>query len=119
MESAMAEDKIDWTKPIQTEDGRPLELLRAPTAEQRGVVELLDAEPGRTRLQYCGIAGETGWFGQIVNAPTPKLVYECWVNAYPGGGYVSWTTRILADEHAGARIARLHIRQEYMEGDGL
>ena len=62
-----------------------------------------------------------GWFKSTTYRVKPTLlVYERWVNMYPGGEEIGFTTKEIADTHAsGDRIACLHIRQEYQEGDGL
>ena len=49
----------------------------------------------------------------------PVLVFERWVNVHPEGIYTWHQTPQQAYDHAADRIACLHIRQEYREGDGL
>jgi hypothetical protein len=49
----------------------------------------------------------------------PVRVFERWVNVYRCGLYTWHSRRFVADQFAADRIACLHIRQEYHEGDGL
>ena len=49
----------------------------------------------------------------------PVRVFERWVNVYRCGLYTWHSRRFVADQFANDRIACLHIRQEYREGDGL
>jgi hypothetical protein len=49
----------------------------------------------------------------------PVRVFERWVNVYRCGLYTWHSRRYVADQFAADRIACLHIRQEYREGDGL
>ena len=49
----------------------------------------------------------------------PVRVFERWVNVHPEGIYTWHQTPLHAFNHAADRIACLHIRQEYREGDGL
>jgi hypothetical protein len=49
----------------------------------------------------------------------PTRVFERWVNVHPKGIYTWHQTPLHAFNHAADRIACLHIRQEYREGDGL
>jgi hypothetical protein len=49
----------------------------------------------------------------------PVRVFERWVNVHPEGVYTWHQTPQQSHDHAADRIACLHIRQEYREGDGL
>ena len=49
----------------------------------------------------------------------PVRVFERWVNVHPEGIYTWHQTPLHAFNHAADRVACLHIRQEYREGDGL
>ena len=49
----------------------------------------------------------------------PVRVLEMWVNVYPKLRPSTHMNPHYADSHGAGRIACLHIRQEYTEGDGL
>ena len=49
----------------------------------------------------------------------PVRVFEMWVNVYPKLRPSTHMNPHHADSHGAGRIACLHIRQEYREGDGL
>jgi hypothetical protein len=49
----------------------------------------------------------------------PVRVFERWVNVHTGGVYTWHQTPLHAFNHAADRIACLHIRHEYQEGEGL
>lgn len=51
----------------------------------------------------------------------PKRVYDKWVNIYSNTrDETIWPTKALADRYASShRIACIHVRQEYEEGEGL
>ena len=49
----------------------------------------------------------------------PVRVFERWYSMYADGSYITHNTRESASGNWSGRIACLHIRQEYREGDGL
>jgi hypothetical protein len=49
----------------------------------------------------------------------PVRVFEMWVNVYPKDRPSTHMNPHHADSHGAGRIACLHIRREYKEGDGL
>ena len=89
---------IDWTKPVQTRDGRKVRLIGTDfdrTDGQCMVIELGDGIQGHrlpdgTPLN-CG--------KPIINVPETRVV---WVNMYPPANMLDYSTRQSADNGAGA-----------------
>ena len=63
------------------------------------------------------VAGRTN--GRDLIEVKPVRVLEMWVNVYPKARPLTHLNPHHADSHGAGRIACVHIRQEYKEGDGL
>lgn len=112
--------KIDWSKPIETMYGRPVEMLRelnsAPGVGRRYAVLYIDE---------CGNESVTtvteDYRGEFFRNKKSRGVLEGWINLYPDGSTSSlYRERKIADRAAcSTRIACLRIIQSWEEGDGL
>lgn len=104
---------IDWTKPIETTDGKPARVLgeiTVPPGHDRKVIAY-KGNDGFEALSTVPLDG-VSWFR---NKPAVQTV---WVNAYDDDLVVSVRSRAEADEIADSdRLACLQIT--YTVGDGL
>ena len=115
---------IEMGKEYRTREGKPVRLytVNGANASQPIVGE---------RFVHADVWGVSTWDtqGRYINGGTehkfdlvevkPVRVFERWVNVHPEGIYTWHQTPQQAYDHAADRIACLHIRQEYREGDGL
>jgi hypothetical protein len=112
---------IEMGKEYRTRDGRSVRVHTTTAQCNLGpvigeyetggnwVLEVWD-ERGRTRSVSTDL--------DLIEVK-PVRVFERWVNVYRCGLYTWHSRRYVADQFAADRIACLHIRQEYKEGDGL
>lgn len=119
---------LDLTKPVQTRDGRKVEIKFVDeTLESYPIVGVVTESDGRRYSETWTIEGK-GWLsakddheGDLVQVPEP--LKECWVNIYKGASqseetYSCKPTRAKADKDAAVnRIACIKI--QYREGEGL
>lgn len=118
---------IDFTKPIQTRDGRKVRYLHTLEGdnEYRVVSICVAKEDGQEEIVRHTLAG--GYYddeeesqNDLVNVPEKKTL---WVNIYPGTnlgvtGVVAHGSRGQADAHGSpSRVACVQV--EYIEGQGL
>ena len=79
---------VDWSKPIQTRDGRPARYLceiKRKSLCTRLVAITTDGEEATMVVDMDGqTSGSWGWALNIINVPPKKLTGEFWVNIYPG-----------------------------------
>ncbi len=100
---------IDWTKPVQTRDGRKVVIYCTDAPGDFPVHGRIDGmeDPDTWRLDGAFICGASSSL-DLINAPEPKRV--AWVNLYPdqyGGAY---KTKAEADEFcAHNRIACVRV----------
>ena len=109
---------LDLTKPVQTRDGQPVEIITTkgrypefPIVGYIGSSEYLElwALDGSNR----NVRGRA----DLVNVPKPKRVVDFWVNAYPlsiSGVHLS--KKLAEINKTGERLDCVHIR--YTEGKG-
>lgn len=113
---------IDFTKPVQTRDGRAVTILTEERAHSTfPVVGLLNDEHIVTFTsegKFVFNGREHGMY--LVNVPV-KHVRKVWLNMYPGySGTVAHETKESADECAPPnRIACVRVTVEFEEGEGL
>lgn len=106
---------IDWTKPVQTRDGRKARVI---CTDMRGgvgqltVVVLIEHQDG----EYVVTTRANGWFWaggmacEIVNVPERT---ELWTNMYENGTARCYLSRSIADRVAGDdRIGVIRITLE-------
>jgi hypothetical protein len=115
---------IEMGKEYRTRDGSPVRLY---TVQGANVSQPIVGE----RFVYADVWHTSTWDTQgrwthegaehrfdLIEVK-PVRVFERWVNVHPEGIYTWHQTPQQARDHAADRIACLHIRQEYREGDGL
>ena len=113
---------LDLTKPVQTRDGQPVEIITTkgrypefPIVGYIGSSEYIElwALDGSNR----NVRGRA----DLVNVPEPKRVVDFWVNVYPNNfdSYrpLSYLSKDAADQCVREnRIACIHVR--WIEGKG-
>lgn len=112
---------IDWTKPIQTRDGKPARFMgKLETHAPFRFIVAVQLAPPDERLTFCDAAGDTYFRSelQIVNRPEPKRTGKFFVNVYQGYSAVGHATREFADFNAGSeRMACIEVN--WVEGQGI
>jgi hypothetical protein len=77
---------IDWTKPVQTRDGRKVRVLctDAP-GSQYPVIGLIEGDGDPETWTIGGVYAANGATSNldIINAPEPAVTLTRWVNVYP------------------------------------
>jgi hypothetical protein len=114
---------LDLSKPLRVRylDGPCYEVIASiPMAGCLHVYWKLD---GRNGYSQFGFDGRGKWLDATLENIPEKRIYERWVNANSNGMCWSYETREDADKASAhghvTRIACLHIRHEYEEGEGL
>jgi hypothetical protein len=112
---------IDIAKKYKTRDGRDVVLY---TTTREGIWPVVGdiVKDSGLRLQFWDKFGNCypGYktASDLVEVK-PINVYERWVNIYPSGKSISWLSRQDADDNGEGRIACIHIKNEFREGEGL
>ena len=107
---------IDYTKPVQTRDGRPVTIL---STEGRGQYPVIGYVGKDTAMKKWSAEGNYSTDGDrtldLINVPDR---IECWVNVYPEHFSSPHESKEQADSVAEKhRIACIKV--EYTVGDGL
>jgi len=112
---------IDIAKKYKTRDGRDVVLYTTTRGGSWPVVGDIVKGSG-LRVEVWDKFGQFQPGLQTENdlvEVKPIQVYERWVNIYPSGKSISWLSRQDADDNGEGRIACIHIKNEFREGDGL
>jgi hypothetical protein len=112
---------IEMGKEYRTRDGRKVRLHTTTSRCNLGSVVGEYETCGQWVLEAWDCGGVTILANSSLDLieVKPVRVFERWVNVHPDGVYTWHQTPQQAYDHAADRIACLHIRQEYREGDGL
>jgi hypothetical protein len=110
-------------KEYRTRDGREVVILATNGRGPYPIVgQILNADGEWEHYTWTAdgfvFAHRSFSFSELIEVK-PVRVFERWVNVHPDGVYTWHQTPQQAFNHAADRIACLHIRQEYREGDGL
>lgn len=110
---------IDWSKPVQTRDGRPVEIITTKGRDRLYPVMGYIADntaPDHWDSKGRFYAGQTaGCPADLVNVPEER---ELWLNVNEGGVFFGYDTKQDAATFAGTgRIACVHVK--YKVGEGL
>lgn len=119
--------KFDPTKPVQTKSGKPARILATDRKNSKyPIIALVTYPAGGEEVEsfrpngiFYGDASPSE--RDLVNVPE-KRTYERWVNVYAdgsaGGPHLDRQSADSAGAHTG-RVACIHIKREYVEGEGL
>ena len=115
--------KVDWTKPVQTRDGREAQVFATDMGGEFPVlvrwkngsgwnygVKTLDGKTYLDGYENCVV--------DIVNAPR-KVKIERWMNVFANGKAWTFLHKDEADRQGAGRIACKHLIMEIEEGEGL
>ncbi len=115
-------NSIDWTKPIQTKNGKPARYKG--TRKSPKMIHCVLYEDGDAEyfiyVNHVGMCYENGYPSRldIINVPAPKRSGTVWVNVYEGGVCEVHNSRNIADSEAGKnRLACVEV--PWTEGQGL
>lgn len=115
---------IDWTKPVQTRDGRKVRVLCTDGPDLRyPVIGLVD---GELRPETWTIGGRFARSADnpthldLINTPDPPVTLTRWVNVYPDMER-SYRSRDDATFHHGVNgpIACVPVTFSYRPGEGI
>lgn len=104
---------IDWSKPIQTKDGRKAELLKTLKNDVVKWPHVVYVDGvNYDYITHAKDSGETNTSTELENAPE-RFSFERWVNVYPDGRVYDFggsTSRAAADRVAdNSRIACIRV----------
>ena len=121
---------IDWTKPVQTRDGRKVRVLCTDAPGDFPVVGIVEA--GDIDGAYVSSWRKNGrlsltddecyqYTHDLSNVPEPPVTIKRWVNIYDDHSYNRiHATKRSADENAwSARLACVEVEITYRPGEGL
>ena len=102
---------IDWTKPVQTRDGRKVRVLCTDGPKRSPVIGIVD---GNTYPSIWDGKGKNASSAtDLINVPEKRVV---WVNMYPGDhGSYGYDEKAIADDYCGLHREAC-IRVEYEVG---
>lgn len=114
---------FDPTKPVQTRDGRPARILATDLKSSHGAIVAIVNTEGEERAIHFHASGhyftETESAIDLVNVPEKRTI-EFWLNVYPDILAHRHDSKKAADLCASKhRIACIHIKQDFVEGEGL
>jgi hypothetical protein len=115
---------VDWSKPLQTRDGRKARLLGVINARRRTHVVAITMLSGleiESRHYPTGLKNESSanCKDDIINT-TERIKREVWLNVYESGGITPWADKDTADTHAlEGRIACVRVQIDCNVGEGL
>lgn len=119
---------IDWTKPVQTRDGRKVRVLCTDGPEKHPVIGIVE---GCGYPNSWAIDGTYCWDNPdhsltVVQVPEPEREIVMWVNVWQDGNPGTVTCASKADalryystSEYPARIACVPVTIKYRPGDGL
>ena len=109
---------FDPTKPVQTRDGRKVELITTKGREPWVLVGYIDDGTQVVEWLKDGSRMQSHDIGiDLINVPEPAKVVNRYLNVYKYGMSTTHESRQRADEHTGEnRLACIHIR--WTEGKG-
>jgi hypothetical protein len=112
--------KLDFTKPITTRDGRKVRILCTDgPKETYPVIGVIDGFEDISLWTIDGLGSMCLKSSDLINSPQKRMV-EFWVNVYPDRVCIKWDTKEQADKYEGVnRIACLYFTREITEGEGL
>ena len=123
----MNPQKLDFTKPITTRDGRKVRILCTDAPNKAyPVVGIIEGEwvinEWSVDGRFCATCHIEDGF-DLINSPIKRKI-EFWVNVYENSNGTAvpgcYLTKSDADKCAAdGRIACLHFTREYEEGEGL
>lgn len=114
---------IDWSKPVQTRDGRPVEIITAKARGQYSMLGYIGDRPALWAWDRDGrwSAHSSPDVNDLINVPEER---ELWLNVYEDGEGYAHVTRTLAEngerirvDKTIPRIACVHVK--YRVGEGL
>jgi len=108
---------IDWTKPVQTRDGRKVRVLCTDANNgEYPVIALVAHESRDTVVSYRTNGGSCIGRTSAVDAiNVPEQVHR-WINVC-SDGHSLWTSRALADEYCTSK--RIGVIELVVEGDRI
>jgi hypothetical protein len=114
---------IDWTKPVQTRNGRKVRVLCTDGPDsQYPVIGLIDGRLYQDTWTIHGVHFTNGVFSDldIINTPDPPVTVTGWVNVYSDMGRF-YRSRDDATFHHGVNgpIACVPVTITYRPGEGL
>ena len=114
---------IEMGKEYKTRDGREVVILATNGRGPYPIVGQILKPSGEWRHANWSNDGRiihdsNSRDGDLIEVK-PVRVYERWHSMYADGSYITHNTCESAAGNWSGRIACLHIRQEYREGDGL
>ena len=108
---------IDWTKPVQTRDGRKVMIYCTNAPGMYPVHGRIEGERRASSWTLDGavIEGSRGPC-DLVNVPPKMLKVDCWINVYPDKVQIH-VSRFGANNNAPeSRLACIHVVREVEEG---
>ena len=114
---------IDWTKPVQTRNGRKVRVLCTDGPDTLyPVIGLIEGGDGTELWKLSGMYASNGATCNldIINTPEPAVTVTRWVNVYPDRITSHFETKEKCDWVAdGNRIACVPVTITYRPGEGL
>jgi hypothetical protein len=114
---------IDWTKPVQTRDGRKVRVLCTDAPDSPyPVIGLIDKGGEPEIWTIGGVYAANGATSNldIINAPEPAVTVTRWANVYEDKISSLFETKGDCDAVAtGGRIACVPVTITYRPGEGL
>ncbi len=113
---------IDWTRPLQTRDGKPARFLGTRKSTWGTHVVCIDAGESE-EVWFANTNGDVPHGGScspadIINVPAPKRSGTVWVNVFEDGFAIGHTTRRAANMGTQSNILAC-VEVPWTEGQGL
>lgn len=106
---------IDWSKPVQTRDGRPVEIITAKGRGDRPIVGYIAESLILSSWLSGGVRYHDGQNGEdLINVPEER---ELWVRVYSDGYLIAQGNKDFSAYEDDDLFACVHVK--YRVGEGL
>lgn len=115
---------LDFERPVQTRDGRLVEIFSITAGGDFPVVGQI---VGETRVHRWMLSGRFSSLhytqADLVQAPVKRSI-DVWLNVFSNGSVSAWPTKVCADRYCYSptglpRFACINVRRDVFESEGL
>ena len=108
---------IDWTKPVQTREGRKVTIYCTDVPGGYPVHGRIDGSDSPLSWTISGrLIDSRSGPDDLVNGPPKMIKVDCWINVYPDEVQIHASRFDANDNALESRVACIHVVREVEEG---